>query len=128
MSVDNYATVIEAALENSELPRGPYEALRYELLEDFAIVKAGEKEYVLGSLERDKALAALADLIAACHPEALRALLEERKAMQAKIDALMLEFCPAEMSHEQIARWAQHQVALDAAITTADNQEPPKGQ
>lgn len=30
-------------------------------------------------------------------------------AMQAKIDALMLEFCPDEMSKEQLENWAKHQ-------------------
>jgi hypothetical protein len=32
-------------------------------------------------------------------------------AKQAKIDALMLEFCPGEMSAEQRADWAKHQRA-----------------
>lgn len=31
------------------------------------------------------------------------------EAMQAKIDALMLEHCPGEMSAEQRAEWAKHQ-------------------
>lgn len=30
-------------------------------------------------------------------------------ALQAKIDSLMLEFCPEEMSQEQIERWAENQ-------------------
>lgn len=29
---------------------------------------------------------------------------------QAKIDELMLEFCPDEMTDEQITEWAKHQV------------------
>lgn len=49
----------------------------------------------------------------------------ENEAMQAKIDALMLEFCPGEMTAEQLERWASHQKA--ALTTTADNQEQPKG-
>ena len=32
------------------------------------------------------------------------------EAAQAKIDALMLEYCPDEMSEEQRAEWARHQV------------------
>lgn len=70
--------------------------------------------------------AANAHLIAACNPVAMRALLDERRAMQAKIDALMLEFCPGEMTAEQVESWASHQKA--AITTTADNQEQPKGQ
>ena len=32
-------------------------------------------------------------------------------AQQAKIDALMLEYCPNEMTTEQIANWSAHQKA-----------------
>jgi hypothetical protein len=32
------------------------------------------------------------------------------QALQAKIDRLMLEYCPREMSHEQVEEWAKHQV------------------
>lgn len=35
------------------------------------------------------------------------------EANQAKIDALMLEYCPADMSIEQIANWQKHQVKAD---------------
>ena len=35
-------------------------------------------------------------------------------AKQAKIDALMLEFCPGEMSQEQRDEWAKHQIANEA--------------
>lgn len=34
-------------------------------------------------------------------------------AKQAKIDALMLEYCPGEMSPQQKAEWAAHQVPSD---------------
>jgi len=37
-----------------------------------------------------------------------------RAAQQAEIDRLMLEFCPLEMTEEQIANWAKHQVPVDA--------------
>lgn len=45
-------------------------------------------------------------------------------SQQARIDALMLEHCPDEMTVEQMAEWAKHQVAapgfdeaaLDAAL------------
>lgn len=35
-------------------------------------------------------------------------------AKQAKIDALMQEFCPGEMSAEQRQRWEDHQVPVSA--------------
>jgi hypothetical protein len=44
------------------------------------------------------------------------------QAKQARIDALMLEYCPDEMTPEQIAEWEKHQVispdsaAIDAAL------------
>lgn len=43
----------------------------------------------------------------------------ERDALQAKLDALMLEHCPEEMTPEQKAEWAQHQrpvAALESEI------------
>jgi hypothetical protein len=35
-----------------------------------------------------------------------------QEALQAEIDRLMLEFCPDEMSEEQLAEWARHQRAV----------------
>lgn len=89
MSADNYAKVIEAAL-TEHVRFGPV-GCSIDAFEWYRVV----------------------------HPEALRALLEERKAMQAKIDALMLEFCPGEMTAEQVENWASHQKA--ALTTTADS-------
>lgn len=41
----------------------------------------------------------------------------EIKRLQAQVDALMLEFCPDEMTHEQVARWGENQKpALEAAM------------
>ena len=34
------------------------------------------------------------------------------EAAQARIDELMLEFCPREMTTEQLNNWAKHQVAM----------------
>jgi hypothetical protein len=39
-----------------------------------------------------------------------RAHVAELKSADAKIDALMLEYCPDEMTQEQRDRWAAHQV------------------
>lgn len=41
-------------------------------------------------------------------------------AAQAKIDALMLEFCPNEMTPEQIACWEQNQVIAQKEGTKHD--------
>lgn len=35
---------------------------------------------------------------------------KEKGALQAKIDQLMLEYCPEEMTPEQIEDWGKHQV------------------
>jgi hypothetical protein len=43
----------------------------------------------------------------------------EVNAKQARIDALMLEFCPDEMSDEQKAEWARHQCPVDDDILRA---------
>lgn len=43
-------------------------------------------------------------------------------AKQAKIDALMLEFCPGEMSAEQRAEWAKHQVLGDPSVHETSKQ------
>ena len=34
---------------------------------------------------------------------------EREEELQARIDALMLEYCPDEMTPEQLANWAAHQ-------------------
>lgn len=48
----------------------------------------------------------------------------EKAALQAKIDSLMMEYCPSEMTAEQIEEWGKHQksagpeasAALDKAL------------
>jgi len=46
----------------------------------------------------------------------LAALRAENASKQAKIDSLMLEFCPDEMTQEQLDNWAAHQIPCEAAI------------
>jgi len=47
------------------------------------------------------------------HDEAMK----DAAAKQAQIDRLMLEYCPDEMTPEQMEEWSKHQVpAIDAAI------------
>ncbi len=41
--------------------------------------------------------------------ERIAALEAENVRLQAKIDALMLEYCPDEMTPEQLANWERHQ-------------------
>lgn len=42
-------------------------------------------------------------------PQLLRAAVKELNNKQAQIDALMLEWCPDEMTAEQLAEWGRHQ-------------------
>ena len=52
------------------------------------------------------------------HPDEVAALVMkvdadiEIERLQARIDALMLEYCPDEMTPEQIAEWERHQQAV----------------
>ena len=55
--------------------------------------------------------------------EGAEALSRELQARQAKIDQLMLEFCPSEMTPEQKSNWARHQRTMGSSSTTgASNQ------
>ena len=47
--------------------------------------------------------------------EDVEALVKKNAALQAKIDELMLEYCPDEMTPEQIAEWERNQVTADIA-------------
>jgi hypothetical protein len=66
---------------------------------------------------RDKmnALCDMAAELAALKAEARRTA-EEVSSKQAKIDSLMMEYCPDEMTAEQIEEWGKHQVS--ATVTT----------
>ena len=44
---------------------------------------------------------------------------EKADALQAKIDMLMLEYCPEEMTEEQKREWARHQVPVSEATEAA---------
>jgi len=64
--------------------------------------------------KQQEALDRNAEQLAALHQDASSkwAFLEWRdraEKAEAKIDALMFEYCPIEMSLEQIARWKKHQ-------------------
>ena len=49
------------------------------------------------------------EFIAATNPDVVLAMIDELERRQAKIDALMLEYCPGEMTAEQMAEWKRHQ-------------------
>lgn len=54
------------------------------------------------------------------------ALEQELDALQAKLDAVMLEYCPDEMTQEQTEKWASSQVVSDNSELDAarlDNQK-----
>ena len=36
--------------------------------------------------------------------------------LQSKVDSLMLEYCPEDMSTEQMEEWAKHQVVIDSNL------------
>ncbi len=46
-------------------------------------------------------------------------LLTKVNALQAQIDMLMLEWCPEEMTEEQMDNWAKYQVPVDEATEAA---------
>ena len=41
--------------------------------------------------------------------EEIESLRQQLAAKQSEVDALMLEYCPSEMSQEQLDNWAAHQ-------------------
>lgn len=51
--------------------------------------------------------------------EYIMQLSKEKCALQAKIDSLMLEYCPEEMTQEQVERWEENQVV--STYATNDN-------
>jgi hypothetical protein len=44
--------------------------------------------------------------------ETILTLQKEKEALQAKIDSLMLEYCPDEMTEEQFENWGKRQVPV----------------
>ena len=59
--------------------------------------------------QREAELSALRAEVASLK-EQLAAAKKDVDSKQARIDELMLEYCPNEMSPEQIEEWAKHQV------------------
>lgn len=98
------------------------DALKAELQQRALEVMSLDAQNMELAAERDALKAENARLLAANIDgknwvDAARADIAELSAelahKQAKIDALMLEFCPGEMTDEQIAEWMKHQVVSD---------------
>lgn len=47
-----------------------------------------------------------------CCKDEIESLRQQLSAAQAKIDELMLEYCPEEMTNEQLAEYEKHQRAV----------------
>ena len=82
-------------------------------LERFAAAIEAEKDAIILVLEKElKALKNYRDLLSEVLVETYNSETEQSKIIagqQARIDELMLEFCPNEMTTEQIANWSVHQ-------------------
>lgn len=67
-------------------------------------------------IERARKRAAIRRSIPRSEPDRIADILEELadelEASQAEIDRLMLEFCPDEMTPEQLEEWGKHQRKL----------------
>ena len=115
-----------AALEEIERLKEAVELLydKWENGEDCHEVSGDEMGVFLGkafqlSREEEDAILALLKGIPSPAPMqvlAQRAEQAERRAerLQAQVDSLMLEYCPDEMTPEQLAEWEKHQRAVPA--------------
>jgi hypothetical protein len=50
-------------------------------------------------------------------PSVSRTLIRHIGSLQARIDELMLEYCPDEMTQERFDEWARHQVPVDEGVS-----------
>jgi hypothetical protein len=61
--------------------------------------------------------------IAAANPATILSLIARIEELEAKVDSLMLEWCPDEMTPEQIEKWGSNQrpcaAEIDAALNAA---------
>lgn len=77
-------------------------------------------EFVEKLYAQEREIAGLKKMKAACEEtlviscKKLVEVIRERNALQARVDELMLEYCPDEMTPEQRANWAAHQVPVSA--------------
>jgi hypothetical protein len=81
--------------------------------EDHAAAVAHEHGWVEAILPSGEQENNDARFCATFNPAKVKAMLDQIDAQQEKIDALMLEYCPDEMTHEQIDEWEKHQKVSD---------------
>ena len=60
----------------------------------------------------------LGEFLDVMEPRAIKKLLEIIDEQQAKIDSLMLEYCPDEMTEEQLENWEKHQKPVSPQVFT----------
>ncbi|NLH94321.1 MAG: hypothetical protein GX466_08945 [Candidatus Cloacimonetes bacterium] len=74
---------------------------------------AALRQQLTEALDENLRLQVVADDVRSAYAKALRdtenELRQQLAAKQAEVDALMLEYCPSEMSQEQLDTWAAHQ-------------------
>lgn len=88
------------------------------------------------AIERERLANMRADQAEEARDAAQSATTAREAALQAKIDRLMLEYCPEEMTPEQIAEWKKHQMAatpeaeaaLEGAIASVSSTAKREGQ
>lgn len=73
-------------------------------------------KYVVGSIQQLTLGGQAALDIADMPGKRIKELEMTIEAMQAKIDSLMLEYCPEEMTEGQMANWAEHQKLVKEII------------
>ncbi|MBU8921765.1 MAG: ead/Ea22-like family protein [Bacteroidales bacterium] len=76
-------------------------------------IGASDETYTLGEGVTDDQRCVNAAYIAAANPKAIIERLNRLDSQQAKIDRLMLEHCPDEMTDRQLREWAESQVQTD---------------
>lgn len=99
---------------------------------EFALIDKAQYNYAkvridacAGMIDPPLTIKTLLDNLVAAD-ENIETLEAERDALQAKLDAVMLEYCPDEMTQEQTEKWASSQVVSDNSELDAarlDNQK-----
>jgi len=81
-------------------------------------VAKGQYEGALVIIKKLEADVADLDSIMDDHNRVVNELHNSTKTLQAKIDALMLEYCPDEMTPEQLANWGANQRPVSPEVQT----------
>jgi hypothetical protein len=136
MTADDYAKVIEAALamkptpgpwhwEADKVKNDPTGRVRYQVT---TLGKTVTRVYYSSFEGGPTNAEADAALIAACNPVAMRALLDERKAMKRHITRALEAWDTTPLPASGDGMLQERMECLRALVTTtADNHQPPKG-